>query len=272
VLDLLMQLETQAAAAGGRVIALLGNHEVMRMMRDLRYVSAEEYDAFRSPNADAFREAFYRQLLEGAPERARAAGRRFDEAEFRTLFLAQVPPGFVEMQVAFGASGPYGRWLRTHAAMARVNGVVFVHGGISPALAARGCEAINAGIRGELGHLPAPDDPRAAETLVAAPGGPLWYRDLALDDAPVDEADVERILDRLQARAIVVGHTPTEDGRIRARFDNRVIQIDTGMLDGIFYPGGRPSALELRGDTFSAIYTDRRDELFPLRPLPALAR
>ena len=272
VLDLLMQLESQAAAAGGRVIALLGNHEVMRMMRDLRYVSAAEYAAFRSPNADVFREAFYRQLLEGAPARSRAAGTPFDEAAFRKLFLEQVPLGFVEMQVAFEADGPYGRWLRAHGAVARINGVVFVHGGVSSALASMGCEAINAGVRRELGHLLDPDDPRAAGTLVAGPAGPLWYRDLALDDTPLDEADVVDILDRLRARAIVVGHTVTADGRIRARFGNRVVQIDTGMLDGTFYPGGRPSALEMRGDTLTAIYADRRDALFSLRPLPALAR
>jgi Icc-related predicted phosphoesterase len=272
VLDLLMQLEVQASEAGGRVIALLGNHEAMRMMRDLRYVSAAEYAAFRSPNAELFREAFYKQLLEGAPERARAAGRTFDEAEFRSLFLQQVPLGFVEMQAAFEAEGPYGRWLRTHGAVARINGVVFVHGGISPALASQGCEAINAGVQRELDDLLDPDDPRAAETLIAGSSGPLWYRDLSVDDTPLGEADVNAILDRLQARAIVVGHTVTADGRIRTRFGNRVVQIDTGMLDGPFFPGGRASALEMRDDVFAAIYEDRREELFALRALPALTR
>jgi hypothetical protein len=269
VLDLLMELEPQAAAAGGRVIALLGNHEVMRLMRDLRYVSAEEYAAFRSPNAEAFREAFYRQLLEGAPARSRAAGQPFEEGAFRKAFLEQVPLGFVEMQVAFEADGPYGRWLRRHGAMARINGVVFVHGGVSPSLAARGCEAINRDVRLELGNLLHPDDPRAVDTLVAGPAGPLWHRDLALDDTPLREADVETILEGLRARAIIVGHTPTENGRMRTRFDNRVVQIDTGMLNGQFYPGGRPSALEMRGETVAAIYADRRDDLFSLRPLPA---
>jgi hypothetical protein len=45
-----------------------------------------------------------------------------------------------------------------------------------------------------------------------------------------------------------------------------VVQIDTGMLDGTFYPKGVPAALELRGDTAVAIYLDRREPL----PLPAL--
>ena len=47
-----------------------------------------------------------------------------------------------------------------------------------------------------------------------------------------------------------------------------MIQIDSGMLGGEFYPKGLPSALELRRDTATAIYLDRREPL----PLPAIAR
>src|SRR6187399_952828 len=35
-LDFLMSLEKEAAAAGGQVHALIGNHEVMRMLSDMR--------------------------------------------------------------------------------------------------------------------------------------------------------------------------------------------------------------------------------------------
>src|SRR6266852_1091975 len=44
VLDLLMDLEKQANKAGGRVHALLGNHETMNIYGDLRYVPEEEYE------------------------------------------------------------------------------------------------------------------------------------------------------------------------------------------------------------------------------------
>jgi hypothetical protein len=46
-LDLLKRLEGEAPRAGGRVHALLGNHETMRMLGDYRYVSAGEYAAFQ---------------------------------------------------------------------------------------------------------------------------------------------------------------------------------------------------------------------------------
>src|SRR6188768_2119025 len=47
-LDLLRRLERDAERDGGRVYALLGNHEVMRMVGDWRYVSEREYAAFRT--------------------------------------------------------------------------------------------------------------------------------------------------------------------------------------------------------------------------------
>jgi hypothetical protein len=53
VLELLMALQGQAAAAGGQVIVLLGNHEVMNLGGDLRYVSPEDVQDFGSPQARA---------------------------------------------------------------------------------------------------------------------------------------------------------------------------------------------------------------------------
>jgi len=58
-----------------------------------------------------------------------------------------------------------------------------------------------------------------------------------------------------------VGHTVTPDGRLTSRFGGRVVQLDTGMLGGTFYPAGRASALEIRNGQFTAIYEDRRELL-----------
>ena len=69
----------------------------------------------------------------------------------------------------------------------------------------------------------------------------------------------ERPHRRLRRRHLVVGHTapPKEAGRIAARFGGRIFLIDTGMLPG-HYPGGRPSALEIAGGRFTAIYSGER--------------
>ncbi len=51
VIELLERLEAEAAAAGGRVVAMLGNHEVMNLLGDWRYVSPEDVAGFGSVEA-----------------------------------------------------------------------------------------------------------------------------------------------------------------------------------------------------------------------------
>jgi hypothetical protein len=104
--------------------------------------------------------------------------------------------------------------------------------------------------------------------LASSESGPLWYRGLAEEPAASFAPQVASILHALGARAIVIGHTAPAGFRIATRFEGRVIQIDTGMLGGTFYPGGMASALEIRSDSLVAIYPAEREGL-PAR-IPAL--
>src|SRR5688572_2295159 len=56
VLDLLMQLESQAKSAGGRAFALLGNHEVMNLIGDTRDVTREIFATFADANSEKRRQ------------------------------------------------------------------------------------------------------------------------------------------------------------------------------------------------------------------------
>ena len=56
-----------------------------------------------------------------------------------------------------------------------------------------------------------------------------------------------KLVQAYKAAHIVVGHTVQKTGRIRARFGDKIFLIDTGMLSS-YYPGGRPSALEVCGN------------------------
>jgi Calcineurin-like phosphoesterase len=239
-LDLLQRLQKEATRAGGRVHPLLGNHEAARMLGDMRFATPGEYGAFETDRSADVRESYVRT----AP------------AASREQLLRDTPLGFVELRMAFGRSGEYGKWLRTLDTTVRINGVVFVHGGISPATAALTCDDINATVRRDLG--PDLDKSRAAPltTLTAREDGPLWYRGLM----QLAESEVDAILAKQHARAIVVGHTVEQTGRIALRFGGKVIAIDTGMQPA-YVQGGRASALEWRGDTITAIYTDSRDVL-----------
>jgi hypothetical protein len=257
-LDLLRRLEREASRAGGRVHALLGNHEVMRLLGDLRDVSQEEYAAFRVGTSEETRDRIYERVSATAAAKAKAAGQNFDDTAHRTRFLEETPLGAIEMLIEFGPNGDYGRWLRTHDTMVKINGIVFVHGGINAATSMLGCNGVNEKVRAELGAAATASDPNA---LSNSETGPLWYRGLASDPEDKVAPELDMTLERLGAKAIVVGHTVSGSRSIVTRFGGRVFQIDTGMLNGKFFPKGRGSALEIDGNKLTAIYEDGREEI-----------
>ena len=55
-----MTLEEQAESAGGRVEVLLGNHEVMNLMRNLRDVNPHVYTSFIDGESEARRKTAFR--------------------------------------------------------------------------------------------------------------------------------------------------------------------------------------------------------------------
>jgi hypothetical protein len=141
----------------------------------------------------------------------------------------------------------------------KVDGVVFVHGGLTPEVAALGCEAINAEVRRELTDDIAKTRQDPLATLAGGANGPLWYRGLAKDDEATLAPKVDQVLHALGARAIVVGHSVTGDGRIQARLGGKLFGIDVGMTDAF---GGHLAALEVGADgSFTALYPDRHEQL-----------
>ena len=165
VLDLLMSLEKQARKAGGRVHALLGNHEAMNLIGDLRYVSEGEYAAFRSRNSEELRARAFELLAD-------PAGR--EDPAYRARWEAEHPLGWVEHRQAFGPKGTYGRWLRERNAIVRINGIVFLHGGLSPKFGTLTISEINQRVRQELAGVNPPEGGLSVDE-----DGPLWYRGLA---------------------------------------------------------------------------------------------
>jgi hypothetical protein len=242
-LDLIRRLERPALSAGGMWHQLMGNHEVARMLGDLRLVRPAEYAAFTNADSMATRENYLKTL-------ARSAGDRDD-------LTKQMPLGFVEMRQAFGRDGEYGRWLRQLPVAVKIDGLVFVHGGISPAVAPLGCEGINDQVRRELTSDLEKTRANALASLAARADGPLWYRGLA-QEPDTFAPQLAEILSKLHARAIVVAHTVTQTSRVTSRFEGRVVEIDTGMQPA-YIPDGRASALEIRGSDATAIYVDGRE-------------
>ena len=296
-MELLIRLEAEAAEAGGRVVVLLGNHEVMNMMRDVRYVTPAIYATF----ADARSEARHAEAYADYRAWADASGR---PSEDEAAWSASHPLGYFAYQEAFEPDGHYGRWLREKPVIARLGGTIFLHGGIDPAVAPPEIDAKNGLARAELATfdrersrlieagalLPfstfqelldvvrdlrgdgtpeaTADDGAvdAAASLAELPtwsivdeNGPLWFRGFALWQPADGQPQIAQLLTRYGAERFVVGHSVLRSRRITPRFDAAVFLIDTGMLASRY--GGEPSALEIDAGRIAAVYLDERELL-----------
>jgi hypothetical protein len=132
------------------------------------------------------------------------------------------------MRTLFGPRSEIGRWLRTRPAMLRLGDVLFVHGGVSPALLGQGptIESVNRDVRAALD---APGKPP-----ILGSEGPFWYRGLVpggeskRPDATAGEVDA--VLRAFGVRRVVVGHTTLPS--VSALHGGKVLAVDAGLLDG----------------------------------------
>jgi hypothetical protein len=207
ILDLFARLAAAAPAAGGQVIALNGNHEVMNVQGDFRYVTPGAIGDFtgvrpRSPQA------------------------------------SQAPSTFEDRAAAFLPGGAYARALAERDVVAVVGDSLFVHGGVSPAHVRFGIERINGETRQWMLGVT-----RGVPESVANDASPIWMRDYSLD--PVSPGTCQalgEVLAALGVQRMIVGHTVQKDG-ISSACDNRVYRIDVGLSR--YYGQGPIQVLEI---------------------------
>ena len=263
IIDLLMRLEKEADAAGGMVHVLLGNHEEMNItgiaLDYPGYVTPEQFVDFLPEAYRAKKDALYIKTL--PPEdRKRAEIEGLDihadenYADFWRKIIAAKDPEASRAYV-LGFNDACGDWLVKKNAVIKINDVVYVHGGITESLSKWPLREINQVMRTELqffqGRMRNPQQygkpfhPR----LVYDPNSPLWFRGLATKNEATAQAEIDRTLANLGARAIVIGHnyfrfnggaSPVVDQRSVSRFKDKVWIMDTG-ISGSY--GGIPSAL-----------------------------
>jgi hypothetical protein len=206
ILDLFARLETDARAAGGSFVALLGNHELMNAAGDFRYVTPGGFADF----ADAPGVAQSTVDTRALPPEARARG-------------AALFPG-----------GPYAQRLAGHDVVVQIGDTIFAHGGVEPAWADPvRIETTNRLARCWLGGQGEQPD------VLSAEDGPVWSRTFA-GDAP-DCAALARALHAVGASRMVIAHTVQPAGASSA-CDGAVWRIDVGLAS--IY-GGPTQALEI---------------------------
>jgi hypothetical protein len=151
VLDFFMALEPRARNAGGQVINLLGNHEVMNLLGETRDVTPEIFASFADAQSEARRETAYKAYERLAS--ARVAARPKAAATYRKTreeWMAAHPPGFVEYREALSPRGEYGRWLRSKPIVAMIGDTVFMHAGMNPDQRPDKLEDLNTRLRDEI--------------------------------------------------------------------------------------------------------------------------
>ena len=192
VLWLLYSLEEKAEAAGGKVHFILGNHEVMNLQGDTRYVNNKYLSAAQKISNNGNWEEAYLNL--------------------------------------FSQDSELGKWMRSKNAVEKIGDYLFVHAGISPELLDHKLSIpkinhlIRRNIDTDLYNNPTEDE---RIMFLMSSKGPLWYRGYVTKYKYYEKAipkQVNEVLDYYQVKKVVIGHTLAED--ITAIQDDQVIMID----------------------------------------------
>lgn len=227
IMDLLMRLEPQARRAGGRVHALIGNHEAMNVEGDLRYVHPGEYAAFAERGSARRQARYYASTQEHLRRNPPPTGVPVFDDAFRTQWESEHPLGYVEHRQNWAPTGRYGRWITSHDSVIRINDTLYLHGGLGPAFVNAPRQAMNNAVRGALRGEPDATYP----DIVTNQQGPLWYRGLSTNAEDAERAHLEALMAFHGVSRIVVGHSKVTSA-VLPRFDGRVLVTDIAVPNG----------------------------------------
>ena len=193
VLWLIYKLEQEAALAGGGVHFVLGNHEALNLQKRYRYVH-QKYIAIA-------------QELSG-------------EQDYKSAYASLM-----------AENNELVNWLKSKNLVLKIGDNLFVHAGISPALANSGLtlEEINQiGKRTITERLYNATDGDPEANLIAGRQGPLWFRGMVMDYKEhyqkITDADLQQILATFDVSRIILGHTVVDE--VSSDFEGKVVRID----------------------------------------------
>jgi len=273
ILDLLMKLEKQALKSGGKLHVLLGNHEVMNLIGDRRYISEKEYAAFIAEEPAELRAEQFDKFLNSK--------NLTSNPKSQALFDKDYPPGYFGLHLAYKADGYYGRWLSEKPLMIVINNKIMVHGGLSESTGELGLAGINTKLKTDMKEyarfwyslvdigffsynlskidriirarklldgtikdkhfLNTDVVSMAKQFLLVAEGtilnssqSPTWYRGSVLCHQFIEQPLFDKVLKQIGADSVFVGHTNTYSHEAESRFNKRLYMQDTGMLSSVY--------------------------------------
>jgi hypothetical protein len=217
IIYLFERLNLQAQKEGGAVISILGNHELMNVDGDFRYVSPKEFREF---------------------------GNRFDG---KLEYDSPVPFGFKERKEVFKPGGLLSKKLgKTRYSVAQIGSWLFVHGGITSECAKNySLQKINKHIGRWLQGDTSPQNMKHVYNLYHRDDdehSPFWNRTYSdMDDWGQDSLiEFNKTMNLiniwnsknndLRAKGIVMGHSPQfmYDRGINSSINNRIWRVDVG--------------------------------------------
>lgn len=221
------KLKREAAKAGGQVITLNGNHEIMNVDGDFRYVTPSGLKEFENwgfwqcvgnsmkQKCEGMDKGLIsRDLFEGVPNE-----------------IPQIMPKFMHgARARVAALRPNGlianRFLSKNQTVVVVGDSVFAHGGLLQKHVHYGFERVNEDVRDWI--LGAKE--RVSNHLVRGRNSIVWLR--SFSNELVKDCDcslLEHVLETIPGvKRLIMGHTIQRDG-INAICGNRAIRIDVGM-------------------------------------------
>lgn len=212
VLDFLFDIQRQAAAAGGAVHVLIGNHEVMGGRVDFQAVGPNPFPA-------------YEDMI----------GLDLDDPRLQYL-----PDNQKKRGAALMTGGPYAKKLADFPTVLRVGDTIYVHGGVVPRWALYGLDRINWEVSRWLrGETDEPDSSRGVDNGDRV----MWTRVFSSGVDAADCALLDETLKILGARRMIVAHTVHPN--ITPRCEDKVWAIDVGMSRAY---GGPIEVLEIVED------------------------
>ena len=278
LIDFVMSLEAQAELSGGRVHALLGNHDILIASGDYSHMTGAERAAF-VPGAK----------FEGDSETDASRAKAF-ERQLELPLESEDVRGMKEVMAlndVFLEKGPVSKWMAKRPMAVVINKKLYVHAGFE-------AEALNYKLReiNELAHAwikffqgRGERPPETTEWIVGLRNGafkgeigPAFSRvykinrlqaeleNMRREGTPSKEL-VAKILAHFGAEQMVLGHMPTPTGEIllsHPYYGTMVALLDTRISDE---ETGKISALVTEEGTTETRYFPRKEKGLSCRAL-----
>jgi hypothetical protein len=214
IMELLTNLHKEAVKHGGKVISLLGNHELMNSLGDMSYVSRKNLDSFKN----------------------------YQDPNNPNLTF---PSGKAARIHAFAPGNEYGKFLGcTRLASVIIGGFLFMHAGLVKEFTDKHqfsrdkLDDINKEIRLWLIGLTNSDHIEEIIDSAENAHSPFWTRILGnipsnkrMCDPECATKYIDKVLDVLQVGTMIIGHTPQfslNSLGINSTCDGKIIRVDIG--------------------------------------------